>query len=206
MDKILIDIYLFLMMIMAKMQIFYNQYIGRKLTKMWESNDQKDDIRDIKLQYIYVKDGEEIIKTSDTNYIIGDSYDFVIKREKCEKDNTFFGQLSDNLDDVLEKKNRIDNKFMSITMIYKDKEYDINLNKPINFNVVGNVILDYAFMKWYMNINYYIDIKEGDTYELKVMDNDINIHSLNQISYIELKKEKYEIANSTTDSDTDNSD
>jgi hypothetical protein len=201
MNKILIDIYLFLMMILAKIQIFYNQYVGRNLKQIFENVNTEDDITEKKLEYIYVKDGEEIIKTSDTNYVIEDPYDFVIKKEKCEKDNVFFGQLSDNLDDVLEKKKRIDNRFMSITMVYKGNEYDINLDKPINFNVVGNVILDYAFMKWYMNTYNNIDIKQQDTYELKVMDNNINIHSLNQISYIELKKEKYEIANSPTDSD-----
>tara|TARA_E500000331_G_scaffold347936_1_gene388792 strand:- start:3475 stop:4089 length:615 start_codon:yes stop_codon:yes gene_type:complete len=201
MNKILIDIYLFLMMILAKIQIFYNQYVGRNLKHIFENVNTEDDITEKKLEYIYVKDGEEIIKTSDTNYVIEDPYDFVIKKEKCEKDNVFFGQLSDNLDDVLEKKKRIDNRFMSITMVYKGNEYDINLDKPINFNVVGNVILDYAFMKWYMNTYNNIDIKQQDTYELKVMDNNINIHSLNQISYIELKKEKYEIANSPTDSD-----
>jgi hypothetical protein len=206
MNKIIIDIYLFLMMIMAKIQIFYNQYIGRKLKYILESKDHEDDISDIKLQYIYVKNGKEIVKTSDTNYIIEDKYDFVIKREKCEKDNTFFGQLSDNLEDVLEKKNIIDNNFISITMIYENKEYDINLNKPINFNVVGNVILDYAFMKWYMNIHHNVDIKKGGKYELQVMDNNINIHSLNQISYIELNQNKYDILNSDQDSDSDNSD
>ncbi len=189
------------MMILAKIQIFYNQYVGRNLKHIFENVNTEDDITEKKLEYIYVKDGEEIIKTSDTNYVIEDPYDFVIKKEKCEKDNVFFGQLSDNLDDVLEKKKRIDNRFMSITMVYKGNEYDINLDKPINFNVVGNVILDYAFMKWYMNTYNNIDIKQQDTYELKVMDNNINIHSLNQISYIELKKEKYEIANSPTDSD-----
>lgn len=189
------------MMILAKIQIFYNQYVGRNLKQIFENVNTEDDITEKKLEYIYVKDGEEIIKTSDTNYVIEDPYDFVIKKEKCEKDNVFFGQLSDNLDDVLEKKKRIDNRFMSITMVYKGNEYDINLDKPINFNVVGNVILDYAFMKWYMNTYNNIDIKQQDTYELKVMDNNINIHSLNQISYIELKKEKYEIANSPTDSD-----
>ena len=129
------------MMILAKIQIFYNQYVGRNLKHIFENVTTEDDITEKKLEYIYVKDGEEIIKTSDTNYVIDDPYDFVIKKEKCEKDNVFFGQLSDNLDDVLEKKKRIDNRFMSITMVYKGNEYDINLDKPINFNVVGNVII-----------------------------------------------------------------
>ena len=200
MNKHLIDIYLFLMFILAKIQIMYNNYIGRHLKIINNCFNTKFEE---KIEYIYVKDGEEIVRNNNSNFVIEDKYDFVIKKEKCEKDNKFYGQLSDNICDVLGVKKRIDSKFMSVTLIHDNTEYAINIDEPINFNMEGNVVLDYAFIKWYMNVSHGITINKSDTYELKVMDNNINIHSLTELSYIELKKEKYEITHNS--SDTDNS-
>lgn len=195
MNKILIEIYLFFMKLIAYIQIMYNIHIKDGFLGSFYKEE------DIKLEYIYVKDGDEIIRTRDTNYVINDPYDFVIKKEYSEKENKHFGQISDNIDDVLINKKRLESKFMSITMIYHDNEYDINLDTPINFNVVDNVILDSAFIRWYMNETYDIYIEDKEVYELKVMDNNVNFHSLSNISYIELKSEKYEISNTNSDSE-----
>lgn len=195
MNNILIEIYLFFMKLIAHIQIMYNIHVKDGLLSTFYKEEH------IKLEYIYVKDGEEIIRTRDTNYVINDPYDFVIKKEYSEKENKYFGQLSDNIDDVLPKKKRLESKFMSITLVYRDNEYDINLDTPINFNVVDNVILDSAFIRWYMNEKYDIYIEDKEIYELKVMDNNVNFHSLTNISYIELKSEKYEITNTNTDSE-----
>jgi len=195
MYNILIEIYLFFMKMIAHIQIMYNIHIKDGFLSSFYKEEH------IKLEYIYVKDGDEIIRTRDTNCVINDSYDFVIKKEYSEKENKYFGQISDNIDDVLINKNRLESKFMSITMIYHDNEYDINLDTPINFNVVDNVILDSAFIRWYINKNYDIYIEDKEIYKLKVMDNNVNFHSLSNISYIELKSEKYEISNTNTDSE-----
>ena len=188
MNNILIEIYLFFMKLIAHIQIMYNIHIKDGFLGSFYKEEH------IKLEYIYVKDGDEIIRTRDTNYVINDPYDFVIKKEYSEKENKYFGQLSDNIDDVLTNKKHLESKFMSITLVYRDNEYDINLDTPINFNVVDNVILDSAFIRWYMNENH-------DIYEIKVMDNNVKFHSLTNISYIELKSEKYEITNTNTDSE-----
>jgi len=37
---------------------------------------------------------------------------------------------------------------------FKGKTYDIDITFPYNFNVVGNVILDYTFLSWYMLKEY----------------------------------------------------
>jgi hypothetical protein len=195
MKNILIDAYLFIMRLIAYLQIMYNVHIKDGLL----SSLYKEDY--IKLEYIYVKDGNEIIRTRDINCVINDSYDFIIKKEYCEKEERYFGQISDNINDILVNKKHLESNFMSITLIYHDKEYNINLETPINFNVVDNVILDSAFIRWYMNVNYYIILEDKEKYELKVMDNNINIHSLTNVSYIELTSTKYEIANTTSDSE-----
>jgi hypothetical protein len=195
MNNILIEIYLFFMKLIAHIQIMYNIHIKDGFLGSFYKEEH------IKLEYIYVKDGDEIIRTRDTNYVINDPYDFVIKKEYSEKENKYFGQLSDNIDDVLTNKKHLESKFMSITLVYRDNEYDINLDTPINFNVVDNVILDSAFIRWYMNENHDIYIEDKEIYEIKVMDNNVKFHSLTNISYIELKSEKYEITNTNTDSE-----
>jgi hypothetical protein len=195
MNNILIYAYLFLMRVIAYLQVMYNVYIKEGLL----SSLYKEEY--IKLEYIYVKDGNEIVRTSNTSCVNNDSYDFVIKKEYSEKDERYFGQISDNINGLLVNKEHLESKFMSITLIYDDKEYDINLETPINFNVVGNVILDSAFIRWYMNVNYGIILEDKEKYELKVMDNNINIHSLTNVSHIELTSKKYEIANTSSDSE-----
>lgn len=195
MNNILIDTYLFFMRLIAYLQIMYNVHIKDGLLRSLYKEEY------IKLEYIYVKDGDEIIRTRDTNCIINDSYDFVIKKEYSEKEERYFGQISDNIEDVLVNKKRLESKFMSITLVYHDKEYNINLEAPINFNVVDNVILDSAFIMWYMNVNYDIILEDKEKYEIKVMDNNVNIYTLTNISYIELTSKNYEIVNITSDSE-----
>ena len=183
------------MKVLAYAQIMYNIHIKQGILSRFYDEEH------IKLEYIYVKDGNEIIKTRSTNYIIDEPYDFVIKKEYCEKDKCYYGQISDKINDVLVNKKHLESKFMSITMNYRGNEYDINLDKPINFNVVDNVILDSAFIRWYMNEKYDINVKDKEEYELKVMDNNVNFHSLSNISYIELKSENYQISNTNSDSE-----
>lgn len=195
MNKILIEIYLFFMKMMAHIQIMYNIYIKDGLLSSFYKEEP------INLEYIYVKDGYEILRTQNTNYVINEQYDFVIKKEYSEKEKIYFGQISDNMDDILTNKKRLESKFMSITLLYNNNEYDINVDTPINFNVTDNVLLDSSFIRWYMNTKHNINIEDNEKYELRVMDNNINIHSLSNISYIELKSEKYQITNTTSDSE-----
>ena len=195
MNNILIELYLFFMKVIAHIQIMYNIHIKDGILSTFYKEEH------INLEYIYVKDGNEIKRTRNTDYSIDEGYDFVIKKEYSEKEKCYFGQISDNINDVLLSKKHLESKFMSITMNYRDNEYDINLDKPINFNVVDNVILDSAFIRWYMNEKYDIYLKDKEEYELRVMDNNINFHSLSNISYIELKSENYQITNTNNDSE-----
>jgi len=99
--------------------------------------------------------------------------------------------VNKNIDE--KKKDIIDNNFMSITLTYDNNEYDINLDNPINFNIDGNIVLDNVFTIWYMKEKYDIELQKGEPYIIKIMDNNIIFHTINEKSGIKLTKDTYTI-------------
>jgi len=79
----------------------------------------------------------------------------------------------------------------------KDKTYDIDISFPYNFNVVGNVILDYTFLSWYMLKEYDIaHFAEDCDYTLTCVSNavtTVHIYKLGKSSGLLVKLNEYEI-------------
>ena len=65
----------------------------------------------------------------------------------------------------------------------KGKTYDIDITFPYNFNVVGNVILDYTFLSWYMLKEYDIEHFAADCeYTLRCISNGVTTYKLGKSS------------------------
>jgi len=77
---------------------------------------------------------------------------------------------------------------------YKGKTYDIDISFPYNFNVVGNVILDYTFLSWYMLKEYDIAPFAADCdYTLTCISNAVTTYKLGKSSGLLVNLNEYEI-------------
>ena len=93
-------------------------------------------------------------------------------------------QLNNNDLHNLKTKNNI----MSIYVKINGKEY---LIKNEQFNLLGNIILDKPFLKWYLYQHY--NVKDIDNYIITILDNDVNLHELNNSNYILIEQDSFKI-------------
>jgi hypothetical protein len=76
----------------------------------------------------------------------------------------------------------------------KGKSYDIDITFPYNFNVVGNVILDYTFLSWYMLKEYEVAHFAADCdYTLRCISNAVTTYKLGKSSGLLVNLNDYEI-------------
>jgi hypothetical protein len=79
----------------------------------------------------------------------------------------------------------------------KGKSYDIDITFPYNFNVVGNVILDYTFLSWYMLKEYEVAHFAADCeYTLTCISNAnavMHVYKLGKSSGLLVNLNEYEI-------------
>jgi hypothetical protein len=62
------------------------------------------------------------------------------------------------------------------------EEYEIDIQKPYNFNVVGNFILDEKFVHWYMLKKYNYRMEDFTNYQIKCITKDVKLILLNRHS------------------------
>ena len=78
----------------------------------------------------------------------------------------------------------------------KGCSYDIDISFPYNFNVVGNVILDYTFLSWYILKEYNVaDFAADCDYTLTCISNAVTTYKLGKSSGLLVKLNEYEIIN-----------
>lgn len=78
----------------------------------------------------------------------------------------------------------------------KGVSYDIDISFPYNFNVVGNIILDYTFLSWYMMKEYTVVTFASDCeYTLTCISNEITTYKLGNSSGLLVNLNEYEIIN-----------
>tara|TARA_Y100000389_G_scaffold201104_1_gene243013 strand:- start:1374 stop:1976 length:603 start_codon:yes stop_codon:yes gene_type:complete len=96
--------------------------------------------------------------------------------------------------DVLKEEDLIMNKtdklFIQIELKQNDRIYDIH-EYISNFYIENNEILDKVFLEWFMKEFY--STKLEDTYELNIIDKEINIFKLKKDEKVILTKESYKI-------------
>jgi hypothetical protein len=100
----------------------------------------------------------------------------------------------------------VNHRMMEIVLQHGDSEYELDLSSPDNFYVMGNKLLDPAFLKWFMRKNHNIDlnIKVGDVdattsdalYTLKCIDNNAVLHTLFPYNCIRVSDTGFEVHDS----------
>ena len=151
-----------------------------------------------------------IMKHKQNNTIRFIKYDFIMQTLFCEPGAKNYNKLNKNYtrlyrqftennysispnDLVISKVGMI-----ACSLEFKGKSYDIDVTFPYNFNVVGNVILDYTFLSWYMLKEYEVEHFASDCeYTLTCISNDANavmhVYKLGKSSGLLVNLNEYEI-------------
>ena len=129
-------------------------------------------------------------------YSHGGNYD--TSHNKQNKNYTkLYRKFAEN-DYLISKKDHVVSKAGMIicSLELKGKSYDIDISFPYNFNVVGNIILDYTFLSWYILKEYNVaDFAADCDYTLTCISNAVTTYKLGKSSGLLVKLNEYEIIN-----------
>ena len=155
---------------------------------------------------IFIKDGNEI-KEYDINKLINlpDDYDMILYKHYANPNDTSSNKLKKN---VIRLSNCINRnylkvphiipsniKFIDIMVFYNDKLYTIDFSSEDNYYIVGNVLFDRTFTKWYCKTFHNVWIADDAEYTYNIMDNNVNIISFDSSKYIIIEKDNYVLEN-----------
>jgi len=96
----------------------------------------------------------------------------------------------------------VSHRMMEIVLQCGTAEYEINLSSPDNFYVLGNKLLDPAFLKWFVRKNHGVSLElkgvEGNApaYTIKCIDNNATLHTLQPCNYIRVCEDGFEVHDS----------
>ena len=201
-----IYVYSYLQIKCYKISIIVMPYITRLITILIHYNCRLNQSIDNKLSIIHfyhnnVINSEALIEINNNidgfNVMPPMTYDYIICMDRTNVSRTnvspiniiCYNQIPNNL--LYELSNV---RFLSIKMVCNDKLYNIVLNAyNYNYYIINNII-DEQFIKYYLTHVLKETISfENFKYCLEILDNDINIHSLNETHKIIIKKDTYEI-------------
>ena len=135
---------------------------------------------------------EEKIENIENNIQLDDNENLIIY-VNYNNDNIEYINLTNSTDKGIIKENNIldykKNYFLSGTIIYNNKNYDIGNIKNLCFK--NTYIFDLKYVKWYMK--YFYNINVNSDYEITVIDNQINMKTINNNNKILIHSENYEI-------------
>jgi hypothetical protein len=90
----------------------------------------------------------------------------------------------------------VDHRMMEVVLQYAGEEYELDLSSPDNFYVVGNNLLDPAFMKWFMRKNHGVLIDVTATYTIKCIDHNAAMHTMTPCNYLHVTETGFEVHDS----------
>jgi len=94
----------------------------------------------------------------------------------------------------------VNHRMIEIVLQYEGSEYELDLASPDNFYVVGNKLLDPAFLKWFMRKNHNISITTDVTvacnYTIKCIDHDAILHTLRPCNCLHVTETGFEVHDS----------
>ena len=155
---------------------------------------------------IFIKDGIEV-KEYEINKLIDtpDDYDMILYKHYINPNDTSSNKLKKN---VIRLSNCINRnylkfphiipsniKFIDIKVSYNDKLYNIDFSSEDNYYIVGNILFDRAFTKWYFKTFHNVWIADDAEYTYNIMDNNVNIISFDSLKYIIIEKDNYVLEN-----------
>lgn len=83
-------------------------------------------------------------------------------------------------------------RFLDIMILLNQEKYTINFGSK-NFYIAGNILFDKAFVQWYLK--QFFNVVVVDTYVCIIMDQNINLLTLDATNYILLAADSYSIVN-----------
>lgn len=104
-----------------------------------------------------------------------------------------FNDISLNLNSYLPFSTISDDLFMQIEFIFNGKTYDISLNSIKPFLINKNIIFNKRFVKWFMKTQFNIDVKDEDSYSIKIIDASINMLEVKDDEYILFENDSYTV-------------
>jgi len=135
-------------------------------------------------------------------------YDFIMQTLFEKNNNNYYNKQNKNYTKLYRKftendysvttKDHVISKAGMIicSLELKGVSYDIDISFPYNFNVVGNIILDYTFLSWYMMKEYTVVTFASDCeYTLTCISNEITTYKLGNSSGLLVNLNEYEIIN-----------
>lgn len=136
--------------------------------------------------------------TSMTSYI-PPMHDLLFYR-RLISDKTYCKRINEDEDINTLEITPVKKPFLQVELKYKEKSLDIH--EHLNaFYVRDNHILDKLFLQWYVKYWFLLDL--DDEYTINIIDQDVNMFTLNPTQSILLEDDKYLIIN-TCDVPTEN--
>ena len=95
----------------------------------------------------------------------------------------------------------VHHRMMEIVLQCDGGEYELDLSSPDNFYVIGNKLLDPAFLKWFMCKNHGVKLNIGAgteecNYTIKCIDHNATLHTLRPCNYLRVSESGFEIQES----------
>jgi len=113
-----------------------------------------------------------------TENMFNDKYKYNVLRLDKRKFNVTNCHLKDLI--IISKAN-----FIDIQVLYNNQMYNIEFGED-NYYIHGNIILDRAFITWFLYKSYGVLIEENSEYICNIIDQDVNFISLSDYKYISI--------------------
>ena len=132
--------------------------------------------------FFYSKKVVKYIKNGFEYYNKIDDYDFILEETADCAKVVYDNNINTSLD--------ICNfSFIDVEVKTNDKTYSLALDK---YYLINNIILKRDFILWYI-YNNYNELLHDYNYTVNFIDNEVNIHTLNNNQYILLHQDNYKI-------------
>ena len=179
----------------ARVEDFYYKRISPTITSLFESENNSFESTFVRTDLSSNKTDKITIHNLDTDkYEILDNvtdninFDWGFKRKKINND--FKCRIFEDWESINNDFKNIEKPFLQVELEQNGEKKEIHEYLHY-FYLDGNKILDKAFLKWYMNYWYQMDL--ANTYKLHIIDNNINIFTLGTDEYIILNDNAYDI-------------
>ena len=172
---------------------FHTSYIFSIYQSMkdWFSNHAKYEVID--------NNGDIIFSTNNLETILKlkrDTYNFILVNEKSGN-----LKLSCMVSDVKQLHGlnlmKSDDYFITVEIkLMKGSEtliHTIDMKEPLHYYVVNDHILSVHFIKYYMKSRYDIYLNDYDSYEVTLIDHEINVSKISSKEYVVFKNKNYEV-------------
>jgi hypothetical protein len=143
------------------------------------------------VEFIGYKESDDTTYTShsleNNKYIQDTDFDLMFLKKK-ENDVELYKRINEKTEvDKNIKMEKVDKQFIQIELCQNANKTSIHKNLE-EFYLTDNTLLDYVFLKWYVNKFYGLLL--ADTYKLSIIDSDINMFNLDKNQSIIINRKK----------------